>query len=220
MLLIQLYPAIPVIWWGILLQELGRESPVPPSSLHGGEGSSFLGSIPSDDMAYSKSVMDIKPGDSAVVVQYQFGEYTDTWLVEHFIAWSHICSGFTGKVSILTHFPFEPGWKDYFLLDQEMEDFECGLDSVLWDSINTTQRDVSLDEADAVSSSVSLGFLYLVITVSDTSRLQLVPSIKSHKLRCQARALLSPLQQAGKMSGKFITFLVIQGHLDSRLLCH
>ena len=60
--------------------------------------------------------------------------------------------------------------------------------------------DASLDEPDAIPSSVSSGFLHSVSTLSDNSRLQLAPSIRSHKLWCQARALLTPMPLATKMS--------------------
>ena len=57
-----------------------------------------------------------------------------------------------------------------------------------------------LNEPDAITSSVSSGFLCLVSTLSDNSKLQLAPSIRSHKLWCQARALLAPVPLATKMS--------------------
>ena len=81
-----------------------------------------------------------------------------------------------------------------------MEDFEHGLDSILTDSINTPELDASVEEADAIPSSVSSGFPCLVNTVSDASRLQLDLSIKSHKLWCQARALPLPVSQVYQMS--------------------
>ena len=57
-------------------------------------------------------------------------------------------------------------------------------------------------------SSFSSGFLPLVSTVSDTSRPQLVSSIKFHKLWCKAKALLLPVLQAGKMlTSKWICYL-------------
>ena len=59
-----------------------------------------------------------------------------------------------------------------------------------WTLVNTPELDASLNEADAIPSSVSLGFPCLVRTVPDASRLQLAPSIKSQKLWCQATALL------------------------------
>ena len=100
---------------------------IPPSSLHGGEGSSFPGLVPSDDAVNSFSVMGIKPGDSSVVNGYQVDECTHTWSAKWFVAHSHIYPGFTGKVSSLTHFPQEPGCEDYAFLDQAVADFEQGL---------------------------------------------------------------------------------------------
>ena len=47
---------------------LAEIHPIPPSSLHGGKGSSFSGLVPSDDMIDSESAMGIKPGDSSVVI--------------------------------------------------------------------------------------------------------------------------------------------------------
>ena len=61
--------------------------------------------------------------------------------------------------------------------------------------------DISLDEPDAItSSSVSSGSVCLVSTLSDNSKPQLAPSIQTHKLWCQARALLAPVSLATKMS--------------------
>ena len=116
------------------------------------------------------------------------------------MAHSHIYPGFTGKVLSLTHFTLEPGCEDYSFLDQAMTDFEQGLDSILTNSLETPDLDTSLNEPDAITSSVSCGFLHLVSTLSDTSKLQLVPSIRSCKLWCQARALLAPVPLATKMS--------------------
>ena len=104
-------------------------------------------------------------------------------------------------MSLLTHFLLEPGCEDYAFLDQAVADFEQGLDSILTDSLETLELDTSLDEPDAVtSSSLSSGFLHLVSTLSDNSKLQLAPSIHTHKLWCQARALLAPVSLATKMS--------------------
>ena len=93
-------------------------------------------------------------------------------------------------VSTLTHFPLEPGCADYSFLDQAVKNFEHGIDSFLTDSIDTPQWDTSFDEADAIPSSIFSGFLCSVSIISDNSRLMLAPSIKPHKLWCQARALL------------------------------
>ena len=144
--------------------------------------------------------MGIKPGDSGVVIGYQVDEFTCTWSAEQFVAHSHIYAGFTGKVSSLTHFPLEPGCEDYAFLDQAVADFEQGLDSILTDSLETPELDTSLEEPDAITSSVSSGFLYSVSTLSDNSKLQLAPSIHTCKLWCQARALLAPVSLATKMS--------------------
>ena len=64
----------------------------------------------------------------------------------------------------------------------------------------TPKLDTSLEEPDAVTSSVSSGFLCLVSILSDNSKLQLAPSIRTCKLWCQARALLAPVSLATKMS--------------------
>ena len=144
--------------------------------------------------------MGIKPGDSSVAIGYQVDEFTCTWSTEWFVACSHIYPGFTGKVSSLTHFPLEPGCEDYAFLDQAVAEFKQGLDSILTDSLETPDLDTSLQESDAITSSVSLGFLHLVSTISDNSKLQLAPSICTCKLWCQARALLAPVSLATKMS--------------------
>ena len=68
-------------------------------SLHGGEGSSFPGLVPSDDMVNSESVVGIKCGDSGVVIGYHVDEFTHICSAEQFVACSHIYPGFTGKVS-------------------------------------------------------------------------------------------------------------------------
>ena len=156
--------------------------------------------MPSDDAVDSDSVMGIKPGDSGVVIGYQVDEFTCTWSAEQFVARSHIYPGFTGKVSSLTHFPLEPGCEDYAFLDQAVADFEQGLDSILTDSLKTLEVDTSLEEPDAITSSVSSGFLHLVSTLSDNSKPQLAPTIQTCKLWCQARALLAPVSLATKMS--------------------
>ena len=148
----------------------------------------------------SKSVMGIKPGDSGVAIGYQVDEFSHTWSSEWFVASSHIYPGFTGKVSSLTHFLLEPVCEDYSFLDQAMANFEQGLDSILTDSLDTPELNASLNEPDAIPSSVSSGFLPSVSTLSDNSKMQFAPSIRSHKLWCQARALLAPVPLATKMS--------------------
>ena len=148
----------------------------------------------------TESAVGIKPGDFGVVIGYQVDEFTYTWPAEWFVAHSLIYPGFTGKVSSLTHFPLEPGCEVYSFLDQAVADFKQGLDSILTDSIETPELDTSLDDPDAVTPSVSSGFLHLVSTISDNSKPHLAPSIRSHKLWCQTRALLAPVLPAAKIS--------------------
>ena len=156
------------------------------------------------------SAIGIKLHDSGVVFGYQFDEFTCTWSAEQFVAHSHIYPGFTGNVLSLTHFPLEPGCEDYSFLDQAMADFEQGLDSILTDSLETPELNASLDEPDAIPSSVSSRFLHLVSTLPDNSKLQLAPSLRSHKLWCQAMALLAPVPLATKMSAsKLICYFSI-----------
>ena len=150
-------------------------------------------------MVNSESVMGIKPGDSGVI-GYQVDELTHAWSAGWFVAHHHIYPGFTGKVSSLIHFSLKLGCEDYSFLDQAMADFEQGLDSIPTDSLEMPELDASLDEPDAIPSSVSSRFPHLVHTLSDNSKLQLAPCIRSHKLWCQARALLAPVPMATKMS--------------------
>ena len=164
-----------------------QSHPIPPPSLHGREGSSFPGLVPSDDMVDSESVVGIKPGDSGVVIGYQVDEFAHTSSVEQFVVHSHIYHGFMGKVSSLTHFPPKPECEDYSFLDQAIADVEQGLDSILTDSFETLELDTSLNEPDVITSSVSSWFFHLVSTISDTSKLQLALSIRSHKLWHQTR---------------------------------
>ena len=98
-------------------------------SLHDGEGS-FPGCVPPNDLFNTVSVVDIKPGDFGVVIGYQVGTFTHTWLVKHFVAELHMYPGFIGKVSTLTHFPHEPGCEDYSSMksnmNQTVEDLWAG----------------------------------------------------------------------------------------------
>ena len=90
-----------------------------------------------------------------------------------------------------------------------MADFEQGLDSILTISLELTpELDASLDEPDAIPSSVSSGFLCLVSTVSNNSKLQLTPSIRSCKLWCMARSLLAlvPLVATKMSASKLICY--------------
>ena len=169
--------AIPAIWWGIQLWELGREPP---------ESSSFpfmvvrglLFQVVLIPMSQSTPNL-CWALDLVILVGDQAADFIHTWLAECFTGQSHIYSCLIGKVSTLTHFPLEPGCEDYSFLDQTVEDFEHGLGSILKDSLYTPEQDASLDEADAIPSLVSSGFLHSVSTLLSTSRLQLAPNIKS-----------------------------------------
>ena len=145
--------------------------PIPPPSPHGGEGSSFSGCVPPDGMANSQSVVDIKPSDSGVVIGYQVDECTHTRSGKNFVAWSHIYPAFTGKVSALTDFPLEPGYRDYSLLGPSSQRPWAWFWFHPPDPIESPELDASFDEADTRPSLVSSGFLYLVITISDISKL-------------------------------------------------
>ena len=115
-------PAIPAIWWAIQLGGIVENHPIPPPSLHGGEGSSFAGLVSPNDTIDYESVVSV------------------------FTNWAQLL-GFAMPV-------------------------------------NTAEQEVSFDEADAMPSSVSLGYLCLVSTCSDTFRLQLAPSFKCLTLWC------------------------------------
>ena len=195
------HSAVPQQIGGVYILGGSIEShPIPLPSLHDGEGSSFPGLVPSDDAVNSDSVMGIKHSDSGVVIGYQIDEFTCTWYEEWFVACSHIYPGFTGNVSSLTHFPLEPRCEDYAFLDQAVADFEQGLDSILTDSLETPELDTSLEKPDAITSSVSSGFLHSVSTLSDNCKPQLAPTIWTCKLWCQARALLAPVSLPTNMS--------------------
>ena len=72
MLLSHLFPSHPKYMVGHnSFGDLPESHPIPLPSLHGGEESSFPGLFPSDDTVNSESVLDIKAGDSGVMIGYQ-----------------------------------------------------------------------------------------------------------------------------------------------------
>ena len=77
-------------------------------------------------------------------------------------------------------------------MDQAVADFEQGLDSILTDSLEILELDTSVQEPDAITSSVPSEFICLVSTLSDNSKPQLAPSICTHKLWCKARGSSCP----------------------------
>ena len=64
--------------------------------LHGGKVSSFPNLVSGNDTVDSKSVMSTKPGDSAMMIGYQFDEFIHTWSAECFVVQSQIYPWFTG----------------------------------------------------------------------------------------------------------------------------
>ena len=76
-------------------------------------------------------------------------------------------------------FSWKLGCEDYSFLDQAVADFKQGLDSSHTDSIETPELDIFLNVSDAITSSVSSGFLCSVSTISDNSKPQITPSIRS-----------------------------------------
>ena len=100
---------------------------------------------------------------------------------------------------MLTNFLLEAGCEDHSFWTRQLKTISMVLiPSSL--SLLTPGQNASFDEADNVPSSASSGFLYLVCTITDISRLQLVPCNKSHKLWYQARALVLHVLEGGKVS--------------------
>ena len=95
-------------------------------------------------------------------------------------AQTHIFPGYMCWVSTSTHFLLEPGCGDYPLLGQTVAYIKHVLDSILTDSVKTLEMDTSFDTFDALSSSVSSGFLYSFSAISHNSKLQFAPRINFH----------------------------------------
>ena len=98
----------------------------------------------------------VKSSCEGEMVGYHFDKWTHTWLVENFIAQSHNCPGFIGKVFLLTNSFLEPGCADYSYLDQGVDDLKQSLDFILTDSVHML-------ELDGIASSVSSGLLSFVV---------------------------------------------------------
>ena len=208
-LLIHLSSIIPSVLWGRQLWVLSRH-PIPPTSLHGQERS-FPGIIPPSYTVYSKSVVDIKP---LVILVWWLG-----------IRLMNLVVPGGQSALLLDHTNPLPSWTRLWelLLYGTSKDFEHGFDSILLDSGNTPELEVSFDESDAMPSSASSGFLCLNNIHSDNYRLQLDARIKCHTFGCQAKAFLLSVLQVGEMSSSKLfchVFLLIQQHLDSGQLCH
>ena len=137
------------------------------------------------------------------------------------IAQSHIYLGFMWKKSTLTHIPLGPWCENNLFWTRHWETLSMVLILSTW-SPDTPELNASFNEADAMPSSVSSGYLHWLGTIFGNSGPQHAPSTKSNKLWCQTRALFQPVPQAGKMSAPELIcyFSSLQQHLDSRLLCH
>ena len=61
-----------------------------------------------------------------------------------FIAQSHVLPGFMCKVSTLAHFLLEPCCEGYSFLNKTFKDFGHGPDSILMDSVDSSELEVSL----------------------------------------------------------------------------
>ena len=91
--------------------------------------------------------------ESGVVIGYQVDNFTHTWgLVEHLVA---------------------QGCDDYTFLDQAVEGFKQCLGSIIMDSSEIPELDISVHESDTFAFSVSSGFLQSVSTIS-SSKLKLL----------------------------------------------
>ena len=96
-----------------------------------------------------------------------FGGYKTWWLdirlmnilvpgQENILVWPQIYPILIGKVTSSAHFPFKLDCEDYTFLDKSFKDFECSLDSILMDFIETLDLYIFFDEPAFVTSSVSL----------------------------------------------------------------
>ena len=117
---------------------------------------------------------------------------------------SHICSGFIGKVSRLTHLQLNQGVRITHFWNKESKTLSMALILSPQTLVNTPKLNASFDKADAMPSSVSSEFLCLVSNNSDNSRLKPATKIKYYNLWFQARTLLLPVPQAGKMSASML----------------
>ena len=125
--------------------DLTESHPIPLPSLHCRKGSLCPVCVPPIDRVDSESGVDIKPGDSGLVIGYQVNEFTHTWSAAHFIAQSHISCFYLWGVNA-NHFPLEPGCEDYSFIDQAVKDLEHGLNSILrtllthWNKMHSLMR--------------------------------------------------------------------------------
>ena len=120
----------------------------------------------------------------------------------------------------LLHFLLEPGYDDYLFLDQAVEKFKHGVDSIT-DSVNTPKHDCIFDSLILLLlQSIWVLFVCLASTLSGSFKLLLASNIKSNKFWCKGSVLLLPVSFIGIISAtKLIPISpVIVWHLDSRPL--
>ena len=141
--------------------------------------------------------------------------------MEHFFAQSHIYHGSTGKVLNLINFPLELGYEDYTLLDKAVKYFWVWS----WFYPQRLHQHIRagciIDEDDSMPSSVSSGFLHsvLFLLILEYSLL-LSPNLMNIGARLQLCFCLYYRKVKCELLSGFITFSVIQLHLDSGLFCH
>ena len=101
----------------------------------------------------------IKPGNSGVVIEYQVDGFTHTWPAEWFVApFPHLFLGSLVRCLHYLTFPWNQDVRIILLLISLLP--TLNKDSILTDSLETPELDSSLDEPDAITSSVSSGCLH------------------------------------------------------------
>ena len=75
------------------------------------------------------------------------------WL--NILSFDHTYPSFIGKMPTLVNFLHELDCEDFTCLDQVVDNFEYGLDSILMDSVETPELDTYFGEPDAISYSVT-----------------------------------------------------------------
>ena len=124
-------------------------------------------------------------------------------------------------VSTLIHFPPEP-WCEITTFWTRLEEFEHGLDFILTDPINTQELGALFDGAHAMLHQSLQGFYawwVLFLIILDCS-LPLASNFMKYGAWLGCYFYLYHRQIKCQPQSWFITFPVIQQHLDSRLLHH
>ena len=131
--------------------------------------------VPPDDMV-NWILVDVKHGDSSVMIGYQVDQFTHTWLLEYFVL-SNIYLGFMGKMSTLTYFLLEPGYEDCSFLTKLLQALSMILNPF---SLSLLKHQNWILPLMSLMPWLLQSLQGSVSTISDISKLQLVPSIKSH----------------------------------------